>query len=134
MKTKIIFLTGLMIMLMSSLAFAQNGSAGEETDVLEALLLAAKNGQWLVVAGFVLSGVIWVVRKVVAPKVKFFGTDFGGMLLAFGVAALSAVVGMLVEGMPVDVTSVAMAALTAGLLAVGGWSGVLKNLPWFKNL
>lgn len=133
MKVKLAFLVGLMIMMISSVAFAQGTDGSDTVETLEALLLAAKNGQWLVVAGFVLTGIIWGVRKLVAPKIKWFNTDFGGMVLAFGVSAAASVTTMLISGMSVSVSGVAMAALTAGLLAVGGWSGVLKNLPWFKT-
>ena len=47
------------------------------------LLAAATGKQWGVVASLLLIGLVFALRKYVAPKVPFLASDSGGVLLAF---------------------------------------------------
>ena len=95
---------------------------------MNAVLTAAQGGDGLVLLGLGLMGLIWVSRKWAIKVVPFFATDFGGMVFAFATSTLTVVAATLVSGAAIGMPLVT-AALTSGLIAVGGWSGVLKKIP-----
>jgi len=96
------------------------------------VMVAAQGGDGLIMLGLALMAIIWVTRKYAVKYVSWFGTDFGGMVFAFLMSSMTVAASALAGGMGMSMTVLSSAA-TAGLVAVGGWSGVLKKIPWLNK-
>jgi hypothetical protein len=103
------------------------------SDFVQLLVNAALSGRWPLVAALVLVGLVWVGRKLLAPKVPFFATGAGGavlnLLTSFSVALATA----LLPGTAFT-WSLLWVALQASLVAAGGWSLLKYLLPLVPGL
>lgn len=92
-----------------------------------------RSGNWLVVGALALSGITYVVRKLLAPRVEWFKTDEGGVTLVFGTSLLLGLANALWVHAAFDLKFVGAVLLTA-VTAAGGYSAVKrvggKLLSW----
>lgn len=87
---------------------------------------AIKGGNWwlLVALGLVL--VVWLVRKLLGPKVPWLQTQAGGAILNLVISFGGALATVLVTGQPMG-WLVALGALKVAFTAAGGWT-LVKHL------
>jgi hypothetical protein len=104
------------------------------SDVLSAVLAAAKSGSWMYLVAAVLMGAVWATRTYLADKVPFLKTDAGGAATALAMSFFGAMVtalGAAVTGGSVSwgaLGVIALASLKVAVAAMGGWSGLRKIL------
>lgn len=91
------------------------------------LVKAVRSGDWRMVAALALALVMLVLGKV-RGKVKWFRGDRGGVVLVFFLATAGMLSTTLAAGMDVDL-KMGTTALSAGLMAIGGYVGI-KKLLW----
>lgn len=95
---------------------------------LKALYAAATGGEWKVLAGLVLLGVMFAARTWGAKVVPWFATKTGGLVLAF-VISLAGTMGLaLAAGAAVSLATV-VSALGTAAAAAGVWEWVKTYLP-----
>jgi hypothetical protein len=98
---------------------------------LEQAFNAARSGDWTAVTALFLIGIVWLARKPWAlGKIKFFSTDRGGVVLAFGLSVLGGLATAITAmgKFPTDIATYKMIAMTA-VTAMGGYVA-LKRLIW----
>lgn len=102
-------------------------------EFVQMLVNAALSGRWPLVVSLVLVGLVWALRKALAPKIPFFETGGGGAVLniltSFSVALATA----LLPGTTFT-WSLLWVALQASLVASGGWSLLKYLLPLIPGL
>lgn len=102
-------------------------------DVIEIARLAleaARSSNWALVVALALVAAVWAVRKLVAPKVPFFNTDPGAVLLTFVGSGAGALASSLLAGAVFD-GELVLTAVKVALIAAGGFVVVVKKLgPW----
>lgn len=87
---------------------------------LKAIYDAATSGKWKVLAGLVLVGLVFLTRKWIAPRVKWFSTKLGGATLAL-LLSLGATFGLaLASGAALSI-GMALSALSTAVTAAGLW-------------
>lgn len=123
MKLIISLFAGIMTLLVTSVAFA----GGDDGNFLAPLMDAALSKNWIVLTGLSLTVAIAFARKLLAKKFEWFATSAGGFALATSMSGLVAFVMTLVAGKSVGLETL-MAGLMAGLVAMGGWSGLWKHI------
>jgi hypothetical protein len=94
--------------------------------VITGILTAFTGKKWLVLVGFLLTGVIYFLRTFVLKNVKWTQTGWGGAVVAWGIAIVGTV-GMELAAGVVSWATIADAVMAA-LMAAGGWSLVVKRL------
>lgn len=86
------------------------------------------SGKWQAVAALALVAAVWAVRKFVAPKVPFFGTDAGGAVMLLGTSALGGLATALLAGGALS-GPMLWAAVAVAVKAAGGWTLAKRLLP-----
>jgi hypothetical protein len=105
-------------------SYAQTDPASMDIGGLFAFILEKlKLSQWLAAFGAVLVGAVWLLRGLIAPRVKWFGSKLGGWVLSFLTAVALAAGTALMAGGSVSV-GLLMSAVSAAFVAAGGWEGV----------
>jgi hypothetical protein len=95
---------------------------GEDTGgFAEATYSAIKAGQWLVAAGLVLIGLVYLARRFGGKVWPFLATDRGGVVATLVLSLVGAVAHSLAVGEPMSLAML-MAALGVAWTASGGWS------------
>jgi hypothetical protein len=119
-----LFLTSLAaFLLMPVMAFADEVAAvvtpaavplaDDPYKLIEQLAQAAQASNWLLVVPLGLILLVYVFRKLIAPKVPFFATNRGGAVLSLVVAVLTAFLSAVVVPGPHSVMSIIVASVTA---------------------
>ncbi len=93
----------------------------DPSELVQLLIRAALDGHWPKVVALGLVIAVFLLRKILAPKIPFFGTGPGGavlnLLTSFSVALATPLLGGVVF-----TWSLLWVALQASLTAAGGWS------------
>jgi hypothetical protein len=97
------------------------------SDFAKALLAAVTGHQWWVLVSLVLVGLVWGVRKYLAPKVPFLASDAGGALLTFVLAVAGGLGTALLGGAPMSAALLGTVALVAFKVS-GGWALLMHVL------
>jgi hypothetical protein len=121
------------LMLLSLVAFAQVATPDDPGAFFRLLVDAALAGRWPLVVAIVLVGVVWAFRKLLAPKVPFFGTGAGAAVLNLLTSFSLALVTPLLAGVSFT-WAMCWVALQASLVAAGGWSLLTHLLPLIPGL
>lgn len=127
MKKKALF-TFLFVCLMFGVAYAQGVDfESDPFGSLSAFVAAIKLGNWKLVAGIALAGVMMVLSKV-RDKIKWFKGDRGGAVLVMVLSLAGALSTGLMAGAAFDLKMV-LGAIGVAWTAVGGYTW-LKRLIW----
>lgn len=113
----------------AAVALAQTAAPVMPTDpqtIASGILTAFVGKKWLMLVGFGLTLIIYVLRTFVLKNVKWTQTGWGGAIVALGIAVVGTV-GMELAAGVVSWATIVDAALAA-LLASGGWGLVLKRI------
>lgn len=94
---------------------------------LRLLYDAATSKQWSIVAGYVLVGLAFVVRKYALGRFAWTQTRWGGFAIAVGLSLAGTLGLALATGAPVDV-SLVLSALSTAMTAAGGWTWIQNAL------
>jgi hypothetical protein len=98
------------------------------------VLTAASAGKWAQLVALALVGLVWLLRKLIVPKVPFFATGEGGALLTVLTSFVGALAtAVLAPGVTFSWTLVS-GAFYAALMAAGGWSLAKHLLPLVMKL
>ena len=100
---------------------------------LKAVFDAINGKDWYVTAGLAVVGAIWAVRKFLAPKVAFFATDAGGVVLNLGMTFGLGLSAALLAHQPVTLALLGK-LLAAAFTLGGGWAIARKLLRAFGPL
>jgi len=92
---------------------------------VEAVAKAVGAKDWRLLGGLASILVVWVLRKFLAPHVKWFGTDRGGACMALIVGVLGAVGHVLMSSQPWGFQMISDAVVMA-VTAAGGWAMMKK--------
>lgn len=92
---------------------------------LRLLYDAATSKQWSIVAGYVLVGLAFVVRKYALGRFSWTQTRWGGFGIAVALSLAGTLGLALATGAPIDV-SLVLSALSTAMTAAGGWT-------WLQN-
>ena len=109
-------------------AHAATAPPDPETDAggfLRLLYDAATSKQWSIVAGYVLVGLAFVVRKYALGRFHWTQTRWGGFGIAVALSLAGTLGLALGTGAPIDLSTV-VAALSTAMTAAGGWT-------WLQN-
>lgn len=109
-------------------AHAASAPPDPETDAgafLRLLYDAATSKQWSIVAGYVLVGLAFVVRKYALGRFHWTQTRWGGFGIAVALSLAGTLGLALATGAPIDV-SLVLSALSTAMTAAGGWT-------WIQN-
>lgn len=118
----------LFLVLMTGAALAATDIPAPDTDAagwIKLLYLAITSKAWGVVAGLVLVGFVYPLRRF-GPSV--FKTPFGGLVLAFLVALAGTMGVALAAGAPLSL-SLAASALATAASAAGIWEWLKAHIP-----
>jgi hypothetical protein len=96
-------------------------------DFGKALFAAVTAHQYWLLASLVLVGLVWALRKYLAPKVPFLASDAGGALLSFLVAFASGLGVALMGGTPMS-AALALTVFVAAFKVSGGWALLMHLL------
>lgn len=113
--------------LVTVVAYAQSAvSSDDPVGLFTFLLDKLRSGDYAVAFGAVLVGVVWLVRRLAMVfKVEWFSTRLGGWVLNFGTAAVLAVgTAVMASGSSALTFSLFTSALSAALVASGGWQAI----------
>jgi hypothetical protein len=95
---------------------------------LKALYSAATAGEWKILAGLALVGVVWLLRSWGVKALPWFGTKTGGLALAF-LVSIGGTFGLaLAAGAKLSLASAASALGTAAA-AAGVWEWLKAHMP-----
>lgn len=100
----------------------------ESTGLLGFLL----SGQFIPAIGATLILFVWALRAGLALKLKWFATKIGGLVLAFGTVFLL-FIGVAMQAHVAITGALLGKALTAGLVAAGGWGHLKDLIGWFQT-
>ncbi len=100
---------------------------------VQLLVNAAMSGRWPLLVALALVGIVWLLRKLVAPKVPFFATGEGGAVMNLATSFTLALATALLPGAAFT-WSLLWVALQASLVASGGWSLLKYLLPLIPGL
>jgi hypothetical protein len=92
---------------------------------MQLVVSAVQSGKWALVAVLGLVGVVWVAKKLLAPRFPFFATKPGEMLLAL--------VGSLMGAVITAAASLSLPTGAALLAALGIWFTTVGGLPAFTE-
>lgn len=95
---------------------------------ISATLDAAKSGQWRILAGFLLVGLVWAARKWGSGVAPWLKTDRGGAALVLALALLGGVATTLLSGQAFA-WGLLVNSLSMAFTAAGGYA-VLKKILW----
>lgn len=99
-------------------------------DAAKAIYQAVKTKDWGNLIFLIVTVLVVITRKFIAPKVPFFNGKLGAPLLAFLWAAAGAVATTWTAGERFEVGDIWL-VLQAGIIAAGGWSLVKNFLEYF---
>jgi hypothetical protein len=116
------------LLLASAVALAQVATPDDPAGFVQLLVDAALHGRWPVAVALVLVALVWAIRKLVAPKVPFFGTGAGGAVLNIATSFSVALATPLLAGVTFT-WALLWVALQASLTAAGGFSLLKYLLP-----
>jgi len=122
----VLAMAGLFLICMFGAAVAAE-TGTDPWDSVGGLLEAIKAGNWKMVAGLVLSGLMYVLNKY-RDSLKLFSGDRGGAVLVMLLALGGGLATSLVAGVPVDLKML-LGAVGVAWTAVGGYTW-LKRLIW----
>lgn len=88
---------------------------------------AATSKQWSIVAGYVLVGLAFVVRKYALGRFAWTQTRWGGFGIAVALSLAGTLGLALGTGAPIDV-SLVLSALSTAMTAAGGWTWIQNAL------
>ncbi len=114
----------------TEVAFAATAPPDPETDAggfLRLLYDAATSKQWSIVAGYVLVGVAFVVRKYALGRFAWTQTWWGGFAIGVGLSLAGTFGLALATGVAINV-SLVLSALSTAMTAAGGWTWLQKAL------
>lgn len=95
---------------------------------VSSVLNAAKAGQWRLLAGFLLVGLVWAARKWGSGAVPWLKTDRGGAALVLVLALLGGIATTLLSGQAFA-WGLLVNSLSMAFTAAGGYA-VLKKILW----
>ena len=98
----------------------------------EVLFKKIQGGEWLPVFALTLMVIVLVARKLLAPRLAWFGTKLGGAVLAFSTSLVLAVATSLFAGQGVSLGLIST-ALGVAWAASGGWELVKDVLDSSKK-
>lgn len=127
MRTILVFLT---LVLLTGLAYAADVPAPDvDTSAwLKAVYEAATKGEWKMLAGLVLIGIVFVLRAYGSKYIKWFATSTGGTILNF-VGSLGGTIGLaLAAGAPVTFGLV-LTGISTAATATGLWELIKRYIP-----
>ncbi len=127
-----LFLFVFAVLPFTALAQTAGGTAPiiDLTVVIPQIMAAIQGHHWLVVIGLGLATIVAVAlshKAGISKAVPWFGTDAGGTMFTFLVAAIGAISTTLVAGQSLSALT-AQAALGVGVVAIGGYTGLRKLL------
>jgi hypothetical protein len=93
---------------------------------LRLLVDAATSGKWKVLAGLVLMGLVFITRRWIAPRVKWFQSRSGGVALGVALSLLATFGLALAASVPLTL-SLTLSALSTAVTAAGLWT-------WLQHL
>lgn len=126
----IILAFGLLGYACTGIAHAAAAPPDPETDAggfLRLLYEAATSKQWSIVAGYVLVGLAFVVRKYALGRFSWTQTRWGGFGIAVALSLAGTLGLALGTGAPIDV-SLVLSALSTAMTAAGGWTWIQNAL------
>lgn len=97
---------------------------------------AVRDGRWSVFVAALFAILVIASTRGVVAKIPWVGdlvdSGTGGMVYAFTIAMGGALAHAKLAGEAIN-SDLVLAALQTGGLAVGGWSGIWKQLPWVNK-
>lgn len=110
---------------------AQVDSIDGAVSVVGSILKNAKESRWVLVAGSVISLLVFGIRRWGKKALPWFSTDRGGVVLVFVSSVAGGLVTSLADGQPLGWSTV-LVVLEIGFLAIGGYHG-LKSFLFPKD-